>query len=270
LGKRDVDAPSVPQPVAEAYQCAIQVLLARTAQLTETHELALSGDAYTELRTFSVWLEPQLAPDGDLGAMTDWAGKLAGAVARVAGILHMATHAHRGDAWKSPIQRGTMQSAICIGRYLIPHARIAFTTMSMDGTVAKAYHVLAWIERTGATSFTVRDAFHKLESSRFEKVADLLPALDLLEQRGYIRKCDSISRKGPQGQGRPRSQKYEVNPLVHHDKGCDHAKGDASGDFLDSVDSVDFVGDVQDLAGGSAMERHRAGGADDGWETIRI
>lgn len=50
--------------------------------------LYLTTDADALLKEFESELEPQLAEDGELGAMADWAGKLAGAVIRIASILH--------------------------------------------------------------------------------------------------------------------------------------------------------------------------------------
>jgi replicative DNA helicase len=46
--------------------------------------------------------------------MSDWAGKLLGAVARIAGILHTVENIESDDI-ESPISGDTMQAAIEIG-----------------------------------------------------------------------------------------------------------------------------------------------------------
>ena len=49
------------------------------------------SDAYAILLDFMRWLEPRLHPvTGQLAAITDWASKLAGAIVRVAALLHVA------------------------------------------------------------------------------------------------------------------------------------------------------------------------------------
>jgi replicative DNA helicase len=67
-------------------------------------------------------VEPQLAPYGELSHVSDWGGKLVGAVARIAGLLHMALH-YNAEPWESVIALETVEHAIQIGYYLIPHAR---------------------------------------------------------------------------------------------------------------------------------------------------
>ena len=47
--------------------------------------------AADRLREFAEAIEPRLAPDGDLDPIVDWASKLVGAVARIAGLLHLAS-----------------------------------------------------------------------------------------------------------------------------------------------------------------------------------
>ncbi|GII75819.1 hypothetical protein Sru01_08010 [Sphaerisporangium rufum] len=67
--------------------------------------------------------------------------------------------------------------------------------------------VLACIRRTGVTRFRRRDVFRRL-ARRFKTVAAMLPALDLLEAAGYIRKVETVTEPGQPG--RRRSPEYEV------------------------------------------------------------
>jgi hypothetical protein len=58
--------------------------------------------------------------------MTDWGGKLAGAIVRIAGLLHLAGHAR--DGWDRPITLATLEAAIEIGDYYTHHAMPVPTT----------------------------------------------------------------------------------------------------------------------------------------------
>jgi hypothetical protein len=140
LGSRDTDAPPVPQAVRVAYRGSVMALLdlpfgTDDAGNPAPHVLQLSADARTTLQAFDAWLEPRLAAFGELGHMTDWAGKLVGAAARIMGLLHMAEHAHEREPWQIPIQVRTAEQAIRIAKYLIPHARAAYAEMGSDPVV---------------------------------------------------------------------------------------------------------------------------------------
>jgi hypothetical protein len=58
------------------------------------HVLRVSPEAADLLLTFERWIEPQLAEFESLSRMSDWAGKLAGAVARLASVMHLYEHAN--------------------------------------------------------------------------------------------------------------------------------------------------------------------------------
>jgi hypothetical protein len=69
-----------------------------------------------------------------------------------------------------------------------------FDLMSTDQAAARAHAVWDWIERTGTVRFTARDAFTALSRPKFPKMADLEPALAVLEQHGYLRKLPHGTR----------------------------------------------------------------------------
>jgi hypothetical protein len=146
----------------------------------------------------------------ELSFIPDWGGKLPGAVARVAALLHMFIHVDNAAPWEIPISTDTVKRAIQIGQYLIDHARVAYASIGADPAVADAEYVLAWVKGTGNTSFSRRDAHQELRG-RFKRVADIKPALTLLCEHGFLRP-QVIPPSG--GSGRPRSPVYEVNPAV--------------------------------------------------------
>jgi hypothetical protein len=178
--------------------------------------VGLSSEAKTKLRVFMAWIEPQLAEQGELGAITDWAGKLAGAAVRIAGILHgmeyVEHHAEGSarDLAERFITEGIMTRALELAHYYLAHARAAFAEMGADPVVEGAKYVLDWISRKGVSEFSKREAFQGTKG-RFHKVTEMEPALVLLIAHRHIREKGS-GTKDPKGRGRP-SIRYEVNPL---------------------------------------------------------
>jgi len=206
VGCREIDPPSVPPMVRAIYQRELRILLS----LPEiAHVLRLSAEARKRHRDFMRELEPRLGPTGDLAATADWAAKLAGAVGRLAGLLHLA-EIRTEAAGEEPISAETMDRALSIGRYLILHAQTAFAEMGADPETEGAQRILAWLKRTGMEAFTKRDAHQALRAT-FRRAADLDAPLTALEERGYIRPLPEVDRPGA---GRKRSPAYEVHPLL--------------------------------------------------------
>ena len=171
-----------------------------------TRSSSLSTEANERILDLERRIEPRLAPDADLGHITDWAAKLVGATTRIAGLLHLA--GTRRTGWTHPIPANHIDAAARLGHYFLAHALAVFDTMSADRTIDDARAVLHWIGRTNQTAFSRRDAFTALSRSRFRKVADLHPALTLLDDHGFIR---TRPRPAPTG-GRPASPTWEVHP----------------------------------------------------------
>jgi hypothetical protein len=150
-------------------------------------------------------IEPQLAEDGALRSVADWANKLAGAVARLAAILHYAEKSFEPNSILE-IPAKAVQDAIKIGRYLIEHAKAAYSEMGCDPEIEDARKLLHWIESAKSSAdsrFTKREA-HRANHNAFPKVTDLEPALNLLEAHGFIRAAEN----------RRKSQIFEINPAV--------------------------------------------------------
>ena len=213
LGHRDPDAAPVPDDIRAMYQANVVALLNLPFGTDETPAqprlLRLSPEAQAKMRAFEVWLEPQLSEFGELGGMTDWAGKLVGAVCRIAGILQMALLAGTNAPWETPVSATTVEHAIWIGSYLIPHAKAAFAEMGADAIVEQAKTILRWIEHKNLPSFTKRDV-HQALRGRFKRVEELDPPLTLLLEHGHIRKGPEPTTGLP---GRKPSPVFEVNPL---------------------------------------------------------
>ncbi|WP_214415936.1 hypothetical protein [Sphaerisporangium fuscum] len=78
---------------------------------------------------------------------------------------------------------------------------------SDDALPDDARALLECIRRIGGRRFRRRDVFRRL-ARRFKTVSAMVPALDLLEAAGYIRKIESSAEPGQPG--RRRSPEYEV------------------------------------------------------------
>src|SRR5689334_7039061 len=72
---------------------------------------------------------------------------------------------------------------------------------SDDALPDDARAVLECIRRTGAQRFRRRDIFRRM-ARRFKRVAAMVPALDLLEAAGYIRKIEPPVVAGQPGRRR--------------------------------------------------------------------
>ncbi|WP_345411722.1 YfjI family protein [Pseudonocardia xishanensis] len=86
VGRRQVGAPAVPAPIDKTYTSRLTRLVMLLADRDEPQRLRLSREADREVLDLERHLEPRLAPHADLAHMTDWASKLNGAIARLAGL----------------------------------------------------------------------------------------------------------------------------------------------------------------------------------------
>ncbi|MDI6450226.1 DUF3987 domain-containing protein [Anaerobaca lacustris] len=160
------------------------------------------------LDDFAVAVEKNLRTGGEFESMRDWAGKLVGAVCRIAGILHGLMHTGSQGLQGQPIDLETTLGAIAIGEYLVPHAQAAFFEMGADPAIDIARKILGLIEEEALSVFSKRDAFNKCRGA-VHKVTEMDEPIRLLADHGYIRERQ-LQRVGS---GRKPSPTYEVNPL---------------------------------------------------------
>jgi len=217
VGSRIADSPPVPDDVRRAYKEGVTSLLGIVAGKDESGEIRsqsidLTSEAYALLVEFKDRIEPSLGPSGELESLADWGNKLAGTVVRIAGLLHLADRAMEPPERRSdPIVEEEMRRASRIADFLTAHARIAFDLMESDPVARGARHILAWIDRTGAETFTVRQAY-QASRARFRAPAEMDAPLGLLVEHEVIHRRPTPPRSGP---GRPPSPIFDVNPAVH-------------------------------------------------------
>jgi hypothetical protein len=218
VGHRKIRPDAMPDEARQTYIKNVKGLAAiepftNDDGKAEPRLIQLSKDADDYLVSFEEEVESMLSTDGELAFIGDWGGKLAGATARLAGILHLAQHAdsfNLNGRWSAEVSADTLKNAIKIARYLIPHARAAYAEMGADPKIEDAKFVLRWIEKSGLAEFTKRDAYQGTKG-RFKQVVALEPVLKVLEDHGYIR---SVETQGANRPGRRPSEKFIVNPLM--------------------------------------------------------
>ena len=205
VGRRKVETAPVPETVEKAY-ADIVCGLARDlgGHSGEPAVLKLSETAYKAIVLAAETVEPRLADDGELGTLKDWGSKYVGAIARIAGILHLAEHGTGGV--DEPVSAVTIRNAYRIGEYFKACAVRAFTEMGTDQATADAVYLLDRIHRLGCTEVSERD-MHVACRSRFNTKAEIMPALDRLVDHGYL---IPQPKETTAARGRPKSPKYTV------------------------------------------------------------
>lgn len=232
VGYRNLRPQPVPDGVRRAYAEGVHALLG-IPMPTEPYILRLSPEAEGLFRELEAWLEPKLRPFAELESIADWASKLAGATARVMGILHVSNTFPNSEV---PIGAETTAKAIRLAKdYLVSHAKAAFSVMGADEQQEKAKKLLRWIEQKSITEFSRRQAHNELQGT-FKKADELDAPLRILSERGFIR-LKSIPDEG--GVGRKPSPIYEINPHIAYTQSTKYTKSGVNDHSVDSVDSVE-------------------------------
>lgn len=209
LGYRRLESEPVPEDVENEYCNLVYSLLDIEQAEDEQGEkipyiLKLSKEAYAEWLEFARVVEKSLREGGRFEYITDWAGKLPGAAARIAGLLHCAENPYQ--PWAEKISLETMQRSLDLASIFSGHALIAFDMMGADKALEQARKVWRWIERGRQSAFSKRDCFNALKGT-FHKVVNMDEALKVLQERNYIQ---VIQQKTG---GRP-SINCNVNPML--------------------------------------------------------
>ena len=217
IGHRTIDAQPMTDSIRASYAYAVHRLLSTHGDGPDPIILTLSPEALAHWTQFAADLEPQLGEDGELVSIRDWAGKLPGAVARIGAILSILSISYINSLPEQSISISTyidgvsMVRAIALGRYLVPHARAAFSSMGTDERTTAAKQVLKFAARRRTAPFSRRDVQqHFRNNERLNDADKLSAALGLLVDRNFIREAPQPPVSGP---GRKPAPKYEVNPL---------------------------------------------------------
>ncbi len=213
IGSRDYgNTPMQPQLV-EAYAARLRELLhipPLDPDNPEAHRrINLDGDALEIWRQYHDRIEHAQAPDGELSHMRDFASKLPGAVARLAAILHLMQHGANPPADIAP---ETTAAAWALGMFFLEHTKAAFAEMGAGGDMGLARRVFGWICRNRPERFTIGRLFDDLrKGAGLDRSDDLLPAIEILEDRNIIRREPPPPANRP---GRKSFGSYAVHPVI--------------------------------------------------------
>ena len=205
MGHRQFDTPAIPNNLSENYNQILLNLFALPYPDNGVPLIKLGDDALEFYREFSKEIEGRLLTD--LEDMSDWGGKCAGAALRIAGLLHCVEHCAAPD--KTLVSGRTMKRATKITRYFLKHAQYAYSVMGADKTLHEAKYILRRLEAQPKLELTKSGVYHLCRSKYFKKADDMLPALDLLIEYGYLKKRVYYQATG----GRPKGDGYLLNPL---------------------------------------------------------
>ncbi|MBF0292851.1 MAG: DUF3987 domain-containing protein [Nitrospinae bacterium] len=211
LGRRTLESRPVPKNITYEYDRAIRRLLEVQPAIGDDgrprpHVLRFTPEAHAEWKAMARHVEREMREGGKFEHVKDWAGKLPGACARLAGLLHVAENAF-DEPWAHEISADTMSRALSLGAVYSQHALAVFDLIGADESLDAARRVYRWIQRTQPKTFTGRDCFDALKG-HFKNMAALEPGLSTLAERSIIRALDRERKPG-----RP-SQKFAVNPRI--------------------------------------------------------
>jgi hypothetical protein len=203
VGTRKYTNRPINSAVRRDFDDAVGRILALPLPRTDEpeRELQIEGQALERWAQSADKSESELIEGGSLAHVADWVSKHPGRVARIAGLFHLLA----GTDGNSIAPRAVVD-AWMVGDWLAGHALAAFERMNGTPNSREARWVLEWIRRHGFAMFSLRDLYRHRSVDRPE---DLLPALDELETRGFVRRLE----RRPTG-GRPASPAYVVSPYA--------------------------------------------------------
>lgn len=209
IGTRTLEEQSMPPECAESFRALITTILNHPPLIRdeeqELYTLQLDEEAYTKWLEYAKCNEVMMGEEiGYLSHITDWAGKLPGAIARIAGLLHIVRHAHEYP-WQHRITLQDMSAAVKIGHALTNHALAVFDLLQEDDAMNVARSIYQWIKEQNLEVFSRRDCLRKFR--RYSK-NEHQSGLTQLEDAEIVRKLDKT-----QSVGRPRDL-YLVNPKI--------------------------------------------------------
>lgn len=207
IGGRTGKSEPIPGAVKFAYHQTILSLLDIPVS-EEVQTIKPTVEAQEVWQEFWKMIEGKMAADGIFEHMRDFAGKLPGAAARIAGNFHCVENCESSKPWQKELERDTMQRAVSLATKLGQYALFVYDQMGADESILAARKILQWIRRQGAETFTARDC-HAALKGRFQKRAELEPGFNILIDYGYIVPVERIKKRG-----RP-SDKFRVNPFTH-------------------------------------------------------
>lgn len=165
-----------------------------------------TNEARTEFEGFLQAHESRLGEDGDLRPILSFGSKLPGVLVRLA--LNFAVLRSRSCPI---IDKECVGAAMEWAPFLIDHFRFAVGEAGLGRDLKLARKLLRLIKAKSQWEFSARDALRWVDSAG-ARMEEITPALELLEERGWIREQPTRSPN----RGRPPSTRYLVHPSISH------------------------------------------------------
>jgi putative DNA primase/helicase len=143
VGQRNIrERNPVSESVSTAWRDQLHDLLFDAEKRSiEPHVLPFCKEALEAWLEFSQQVEDQLGPRGKLAHMVEWASKLPGQCARIAGLIQLIVTGRQS----SRVELNAVQRAIRLCRLLVQHAKAAFRLLGADEVESDAFYLLQWI-----------------------------------------------------------------------------------------------------------------------------
>jgi hypothetical protein len=210
IGNRDfITEPNYDPDIETQYNYRMRELIDLHHSLGEPIIKHLSEDAYQTFKRHRQYREQLIAPGQPHDHLAEWNEKLNRAILRTAALLHVANHPD-----DPIIDADSLADALDISTYWTEHAKEAHFLWGANQTIHQAQRILDWLQRQGVTACTFRDIYSALRKT-FDKAQDAVPAVNLLIERGWLKRTD-ITTKDPitTGQRGKDSPRLAVNPAL--------------------------------------------------------
>jgi hypothetical protein len=188
LGYRNHEPKPIPTGTRRDYADLIRRLLKMRSRAGEDGRpnairLTFAPSAYDSWREFQRIAELEMREGNRLAALKDWAGKLPGAAARIAGVFHCAT---TDPVTAAEIGRDTTELALALASISISHTTCAFGLMGASTHTQTAKRLIRWAIDRREKETIKRDIFCAFQGT-FKVMENLEPVLRLLEEHHYLR-----------------------------------------------------------------------------------
>jgi hypothetical protein len=214
VGYRPVSTTAPRQVIRAAYAMLLDQLVATWARAPagdRLPHLLLTGASWDRWAAYATHIEVELRDLGKFGSIQEWGNKHPGRVARLAGLLHLATFPTRTT--DREIAPETIEAACVLGEYGEAHALAVYDLMGALPHIEGARRILRWLRSTRRAAFSEREVSQMFGIGRdgrfFASMDDLRSCLRVLVEHGYLRPEGAAPRRGP---GRPPSPSYVVHP----------------------------------------------------------
>ncbi len=202
-GSRRWEVERVPTVVSMGYEQLIREAL--DFETAEPLLLRFTEDGQREAERFGKEAEAALQDGGTLDFDKGWGNKFPGYVFRIAALFHLCAALSNGQDMTAPAGAEWLEAAEAVGWCLAQHTKQIFSEADADSDIAEANYILKRLQAGGELETSKRELLRSCK--RFKKADDMAPALELLEERNYLR------RELVQTGGRP-TERIFVNPSV--------------------------------------------------------